>query len=47
MEDDPERVDEIIVDSLCEWGVKKELLEELELEHIRKLWESVLFAKKD
>lgn len=42
-----DRADEIIVDSLVSWGVAKEVLEDFELAHIRKLWDAVINSKKD
>ena len=45
--DNIEKADEVIVNSLVKWGVKKDVLEDFELGHIRKLWDSVLSSKKD
>lgn len=42
-----EKADEVIVDSLEEWGVSRVVLESFELAHIRKLWDAVLSSKKD
>ena len=39
--------DEVIIDCIVKWGVKKEVVEDLELAHIRKLWDAVLNSKKD
>lgn len=42
-----EKADEVIIDALVGWGVKRDVLEEFELGHIRKLWDAVLSSKKD
>lgn len=39
--------DEVIIKSLVRWGVSKDVVESLELGHIKKLWDSVLSSKKD
>lgn len=45
--DNIEKADEVIVDSLVSWGVSREVLDDFELAHIRKLWDAVLSSKKD
>ena len=45
--DNLDKADEVILDSLQKWGVNRSVLEELELTHIRKLWDSILNTKKD
>lgn len=45
--DNIDKADEVIINSLVEWGVSRDTLNSFELGHIRKLWEAVLSSKKD
>lgn len=43
----PDEADVIIINALVKWGVDRDVMESLELKHIKVIFEEVIFSKKN